>query len=66
MESYLRNCRRELLARMHEKIANQRKDYAHRISHQLVKRYDCIAFEDLNVQGMVKNHHLAKSINDAG
>ncbi|SMO90210.1 RNA-guided endonuclease InsQ/TnpB family protein [Melghirimyces algeriensis] len=55
-----------LLARMHEKIANQRKDYTHRISHQLVKRYDLIAFEDLNVQGMVKNHHLAKSIVDAG
>ncbi|OYD07607.1 RNA-guided endonuclease InsQ/TnpB family protein [Paludifilum halophilum] len=55
-----------LLARMHEKIANQRKDYTHQISHQLVKRFDLIALEDLNVQGMVKNHHLAKSIVDAG
>ncbi|PTX61288.1 putative transposase [Melghirimyces profundicolus] len=55
-----------LLARMHEKIANQRKDYAHRISHEWVLRYDLIAFEDLNVQGMIKNHHLAKSIVDAG
>ncbi|OYD08431.1 hypothetical protein CHM34_06250 [Paludifilum halophilum] len=36
------------------------------MSHQLVKRSDLIAFEDLNVQGMVKNHHLAKSIVDAG
>ncbi|MFC4075747.1 RNA-guided endonuclease InsQ/TnpB family protein [Salinithrix halophila] len=33
-----------LLARLHERIANQRKDTAHRISHQLVKRYDLLAF----------------------
>jgi putative transposase len=55
-----------LLARQHERVANQRKDNAHKVSRTLVNRYDTIAFENLNVQGMVKNHHLAKGIADAG
>jgi len=54
------------LARLHEKVANQRKDYAHKESRKLINEYGFIAFEDLNIQGMVKNHHLAKSIVDAG
>lgn len=54
------------LARLHEKVANQRKDYAHKESRKLVNAYGLIAFEDLNIQGMVKNHHLAKSITDSG
>ena len=54
------------LARLHEKVANQRKDYAHKESRKLVNEYGLIAFEDLNIQGMVKNHHLAKSIADSG
>lgn len=56
----------QLLSRLHERVANQRKDYAHKISRQLVNQYQLIALEDLNVQGMVKNHNLAKSIVDAG
>ncbi|TCP70380.1 RNA-guided endonuclease InsQ/TnpB family protein [Baia soyae] len=55
-----------LLSRMHEYIANQRKDTAHKISRHLVDHYDLIEFEDLNIQGMVQNHNLAKSIVDAG
>lgn len=55
-----------VLAQLHEKVANQRKDYAHKLSRQLVNRYGLIAFENLNVQGMIKNCHLAKSITDAG
>jgi putative transposase len=54
------------LARLHEKVANQRKDYAHKESRKLVNEYGLIALEDLNIQGMVKNHHLAKSIVDSG
>jgi putative transposase len=54
------------LAKLHEHVANQRKDHAHKVSRKLVNQYQLIAFEDLNVLGMVKNHHLAKSIVDAG
>lgn len=53
------------VARQHEKIANQRKDHLHKISSDLIKNHDLICLEDLNVKGMVKNHHLAKSISDA-
>ncbi|WP_053958342.1 RNA-guided endonuclease InsQ/TnpB family protein [Sulfobacillus thermosulfidooxidans] len=53
------------LAKVHEHIANQRRDYAHKVSRRLVNGYGLMAFENLNVQGMVKNHHLAKSIVDA-
>ncbi len=55
-----------LLARQHEKVANQRRDLAHKVSTKLVQEYDLIAHEDLKVKSMVKNKHLAKSIQDAG
>ena len=50
------------LARQHAKVANQRKDLLHKITTYLVRKYDVIALEDLNVRGMVKNHNLAKAI----
>ena len=53
------------VARLHEKIANSRADYLHKCSISLVRRYDTICIEDLNVKCMVKNHHLSKSISDA-
>ena len=56
---------RVLLAKAHEKIANQRLDSYHEITSKLVKEYDRFAVEDLNILNMVKNHRLAKSINDA-
>ncbi len=52
-------------ARLHNKIVNQRQDFIHKITTQLVDNYDVIAIEDLNVAGMIKNHKLAKSISDA-
>lgn len=52
------------LARQHLKIANQRNDYIHKITSYLVKKYDVICMEDLNVRGMVKNHNLAKAISN--
>ena len=52
--------------KIHRKIQRQRDDLAHKLSRNLVKNHDLIAFEDLNIKGMVKNHHLAKSITDAG
>ena len=54
------------VAKVHRKIRNQRKDFAHKTSRTLVNNYDLIAFEKLNIRGMVQNHHLAKSISDAG
>lgn len=53
------------VARLYEKISNSRVDYLNKCSISLVRRYDIICIEDLNVKGMVRNHHLAKSIADA-
>jgi len=55
-----------IVAKVHRKIKNQRKDFAHKTARNLVKRFDLIAFEDLQIRNMVHNHHLAKSIMDAG
>jgi len=54
------------LAILHEKVANQRKDFLHKTSTKLIRENQSIAIEDLNVSGMVKNHCLAQSISDAG
>ena len=53
------------VARLHERIANQRNDALHKLSTQLVRDYDLIAIEDLASKNMVKNHKLARSISDA-
>ena len=53
------------VARIYEKISNSRADYLHKCTIFLVKRYDTICIEDLNVKCMVKNHKLSKSISDA-
>ncbi len=53
------------VGRVHRKIRKQREDFAHKTSRTLVNTYDMIAFENLNIQGMVQNHNLAKSISDA-
>lgn len=50
---------------IYEKITNSRMDNLHKISNQLIRDYDMIAMEDLNVNGMLKNHKLAKHISDA-
>lgn len=56
----------QLLAKTHEHIANQRKDWLHKLSRKYADKYDMIAVEKLNISGMVRNHHLAKSISDSG
>lgn len=53
------------LAKLHEKIKNQRKDFQHKWSRKIVNENQVIISEDLNVKGMLKNHKLAKSILDA-
>jgi len=52
------------LARFHEKIVNIRKDFLHKLSTSLVKTYDVICIENLNISGLMKNHKLAKSFQD--
>lgn len=52
------------IALRHEKIVNTRKDYLHKISHEIVSENQVIVSENLQIRNMVKNHHLAKSIND--
>ena len=50
------------LARQHNRVSNQRKDWIHKLTTYLVRNYDVISLEDLNVRGMTKNHSLAKAI----
>jgi putative transposase len=54
------------LARTHLKISRQRKDHAVKLARCVIKSNDLVAYEDLRVRNMVKNHCLAKSISDAG
>jgi putative transposase len=54
----------KVVERVHERIANRRSDFANQVSRQLVDRFGVICFEDLNIQNMLKNHCLAKSISD--
>ncbi len=53
------------LAKLHQRLANQRDDFLHKLSRFYVDNYDLIAIEDLNIKGMAKNHWLAQSILDA-
>jgi putative transposase len=54
------------IARIHARIANVRKDFVHKFTTELAKTKSCIGVEDLNVQGMSRNHTLARSILDQG
>ena len=54
------------LAKAHEKVANQRKDTAHKIANSLIKEYDLIVCEKLEITKMLKNKYLSKSISDCG
>jgi putative transposase len=56
---------RQILGKRHLKISRQRKDHAVKLARCVVQSNDLIAYEDLRIKNMVKNHCLAKSINDA-
>jgi putative transposase len=60
-----RRKRRKMVARVHERIANRRRDFAHQHSRQIVNRFGVVAAEDLSINRMIHNHCLAKSISDA-
>jgi len=53
-------------AKKYQKVKRQRSDFHHKTALTLVRAYDTIYLEDLQVRTMVRNHHLAKSISDAG
>ena len=55
---------RKKIALCHEKITNTRKDYLHKVSHEIISENQVIVSETLQIKNMVKNHHLAKSISD--
>lgn len=55
-----------ILARLHRKIKNQRKDFLHKVSSHIVSKTKTIVIEDLNVRGMLKNHCLARATSDIG
>lgn len=63
-----KNCAKALrqVQRQQAHIANQRRDYLHKLTHILIKHCDGIAIEDLSIPNMVRNHRLSKSIFDSG
>ena len=60
-----RNKKRKLIAKLHQKVSNQRKDFIHKVAFGYAKHNDIVVVEKLNIKGMVKNHCLALSINDS-
>ena len=63
-KNYRKQCFK--VAKLHEKIANQRKDLLHKVTTSLATQYKTVCIEDLNVKGMMANHKLALSIADCG
>ena len=61
-----RTQQRQVVARCHERIGNQRKDFQFKAAHHILERCDEVAVENLTITNMLKNHYLAKSISDAG
>ncbi len=62
--NYIKQVQR--VRQLHQKVANQRRDFLHKLSYNLSKDYSVIAVENLNIRNMVKNRKLSKSISDAG
>jgi putative transposase len=54
------------LAKVFEHLTNQRIDYIHSVVNSLLRTYDYVFMEDLNIQGMLRNHNLAKAIQELG
>ena len=59
-----RNKARIKVAKCYEKVANQRKDFLQKLSARVIRKYDIICMEDLQIKNMIKNHRLARSISD--
>ena len=61
-----RNKQRIKLAKAFERLTNQKNAYIHYVVNELLAYYDTIFMEDLNIKGMLRNHHLAKAIQEVG
>jgi putative transposase len=57
---------RQRYARKHLRVSRQREEFAKRVALRLIQSNDLVAYEDLNISGLVRNRHLSKSISDAG
>ncbi len=68
MQKNSKNRRKQRIrvAKLHEKVANQRKDFLHKLSRKLADAYDCICIENLNMQAMSQALHFGKSVADNG
>lgn len=66
VDSNNRNKQRIKIAKAFEHITNKKENYIHYVVNELLSSYDTIYMENLNVKGMFKNHHLAKSIQEVG
>lgn len=64
--SHNRNKQRIKVAKLHEKVANQRKDFLHKLSNQIANDYDGVCIESLNMKAMSQCLHLGKSVHDNG
>ena len=65
-DSNRREKQRLVVAKLYEKITNQRLDFLHKVSYYLTENFDTICMENLNVSGMMKNHKLARFIGEQG
>ena len=61
-----RNVWKFRIAKQHERVSNQRKDFLHKATNEITNRFDLMIIEDLNIKGMVKNHKLAGAVSDCG
>ena len=61
-----REKQRVKIAKLFERMTNKKEAYIHYVVNELLKSYDTIFMEDLNVKGLLRNHHLAKAIRDVG
>ena len=65
-DSNNRDKQRIKVAKLHEKVANQRKDFLHKQSRQIINIYDCVCIEDLNMKAMSQSLNFGKSVFDNG
>src|SRR5699024_10256386 len=59
-----RNKQRIKVAKLHEKISNQRKDFLHKQARKISSAYDCVCIEDLNMKSMAQSLHFGKLVSD--